>query len=121
MWGRVLEIVTATWLAASPWIYRAASDTTLVTADLLVALLICVLSGFAYWPKTRYAYLGNLAIGLGLIIWGRIGATPLPPEQQNHIVVGLFLMMMALIPNHASQPPRVWRASSSTAADPAAD
>ncbi|MCM2372529.1 SPW repeat domain-containing protein [Aporhodopirellula aestuarii] len=109
MWGRVVEIMTAVWLAASPFVFSSQSDPAILWGDLLIALLICILSGLSYWPPTRHAHLLILLVAIGLIAWGRFAVLPPPPEHQNHIVVGLFLLMIALIPNHASQPPRVWQ------------
>lgn len=109
MWGRVVEIMTAVWLAASPFIFGVQSKATLLWADQLIALLICILSGLSYWYSTRHAHLLILVIAIGLIVWGRFAVLPPTPPHQNHIVVGLFLLMMALIPNEASMPPRAWR------------
>ncbi|QEG38454.1 SPW repeat domain-containing protein [Roseimaritima ulvae] len=109
MWGRVVEIMTAVWLAASPWIFRTAADTSLVWADLSIALAIATLAGLSYWKPTRHAHLLTLLVATGLIVWGRLAGTPPPYEHQNHIVVGLFLLLIALIPNDASNPPRAWR------------
>lgn len=109
MWGRVVEIMTAMWLAFSPFVFGVQSDMVLLWADLGTALLICMLAGLSYWHPTRYAHLLILAVAIGLAVWGRAAGTPPPPAHQNHIVVGLFLLMIALIPNEASQPPQVWR------------
>ncbi len=38
MWGRVIEIMTAVWLAVSPFIFRVQSNATLLWADLGIAL-----------------------------------------------------------------------------------
>ncbi|MCO8122656.1 hypothetical protein NHH03_12990 [Stieleria sp. TO1_6] len=114
MWGRVVEIMTAVWLAASPFIFFAHSNTSLMWADLSIALLICVLSGLSYWHPTRHAHLLILLVSLGLIVWGRFAVTPPTPMHQNHIVVGLFLLMIALIPNDASQPPKAWQTPPTT-------
>lgn len=110
MWGRVIEISAAVWLAVSPFVFRAADNATLVWADNLIALAIVTLAGFSFWHPTRYAHLLTLLVALGLIVWGRFTeSTPLPPYHQNHIVIGLFLLMIALIPNDASAPPAAWR------------
>ncbi len=109
MWGRVVEIMTAVWLGLSPFIFRTQSDAWVLWVDLLTALTICVLAGCSYWPPTRYAHLLTLLVALGLIVWGRFAELPPPPIHQNHIVVGLFLLMIAVVPNEASSPPRAWR------------
>lgn len=110
MWGRVIEIMTAVWLAISPFVFRVQSDTSLIWIDSLTALLIVILAGLSYWRPTRHAHLGTLLVALGMTFWGRFAELPPPPIHQNHIVVGLFLVMIAIIPNEASRPPTAWRA-----------
>ncbi len=110
MWGRVVEIMTAVWLALSPFIFRVQGDESLVWIDSLTALTIVCLSGLSYWHPTRHAHLGIIVVATGLALWGRLAELPPPPIQQNHIVVGLFLLMIAIIPNEASRPPKAWRA-----------
>tara|TARA_R110002049_G_scaffold50370_3_gene143136 strand:+ start:183524 stop:183868 length:345 start_codon:yes stop_codon:yes gene_type:complete len=113
MWGRIIEISTAVWLAISPWVFRSQDIMTLVWLDLSISLLIVIFAGLSYWKPTRHAHLLSLVVAVGLIAWGRFGGTPPPVYHQNHIVVGLFLLMIALIPNEASKPPLVWRDSTS--------
>lgn len=108
MWGRVIEICTATWLAMSPFIFRMQHDLTLLWTDLTVALAITVFAGLSYWPPTRHAHLVNLAIAVGLCCYGRFANTPPTTVDQNHIAVGIFLLMIALIPNYATTPPKQW-------------
>ncbi|TWU66595.1 SPW repeat protein [Crateriforma conspicua] len=109
MWGRVVEIMTAVWLAISPWIFGVSDQPQLVWSDMLIALAIATCSGLSYWRPTRRAHLVILLISVGLIAWGRLSGTPPIAAHQNHIVIGLFLLMIALIPNEASRPPEPWR------------
>jgi len=111
MWGRVVEIMTAVWLAASPFFFAVQGDRSSLWFDLGVAFLIALFAGLSYWSPTQHAHLLTLIVSLVLILWSRFAESPPPPIQQNHIVIGLFLLMIALIPNNASQPPRMWRAS----------
>ena len=108
MWARVIEFMTAVWLACSPYIFRT-EDASLVWGDTLIAIAIIIFSSLSFWRKTRYAYLINLGVAIGLIAWGRLQGTPPSPANQNHIVVGLFLLMIAIIPNEAARPPEPWR------------
>jgi len=39
-----------------------------------------------------------LIVSAGLVVWGRFAVLPPTPTHQNHIFVGLFLMMLALVP-----------------------
>lgn len=109
MWGRVIEMLTAVWLSFSPYIFHASATNDVVWGDTIIALVITIFSGLSFWRPTQYAYLAILGVAVGLITWGRFATTPTTPAHQNHIVVGLFLLMIAIIPNHASRPPAVWR------------
>ncbi len=109
MWGRTVEIMTAVWLALSPFIFRVQDDATIVAADNLIALGIACLAGLSYWKPTRHAHLLTLVGAVGLVVWGRMTGTPPPPIHQNHICVGLFLLMIAIIPNYASLPTKAWQ------------
>jgi hypothetical protein len=109
MWGRVIEIMTATWLLLSPFIFRAQGQAAILWFDVCVALLIAVLSSVSYWRPLQYAHLAILIIAIVLVLVGRF-STPMPAvaAHQNHIFVGYFLMMIAIIPNNASQPAEDW-------------
>ena len=109
MWGRVVEIMIATWLALSPFIFRAQESATLVWIDCSTAFAIALLAALSYWPPTRHAHLLTLVIAAALVVYGRFAELPPPPAQQNHIVIGLLLLMIAVIPNLASSPPMQWR------------
>lgn len=109
MWGRIVELMTAVWLMLSPFIFRAQGNPEIVWVDTLTGLVICALAGLSWWKPTRYAHVLTLFVATGLAIYGRMAGTPPPPEHQNHIVVGLFLLMVAIVPNDASRPPEVWR------------
>jgi hypothetical protein len=109
MWGRVVEMMFAVWLGLSPFIFGVQSDLVILWGDLTIGFLICLCSGLAYYPPLRYAHLMNLVIAVGLILWGRFYVTPPTPPHENHIVIGLLLLLVAIIPNEASLPPQVWR------------
>lgn len=109
MWGRVVEIMTAVWLAVSPFVFRVQPSTNLIAVHSVAALLICIFAGLSYWPRTKYAHLSTLLVAIALMVWGRLAVVPPEPVHQNCIVVGLFLLMIAVVPNHASRPPEAWR------------
>ncbi|MCA9156688.1 MAG: hypothetical protein KDA72_00095 [Planctomycetales bacterium] len=110
MWGRVVEIMTAMWLMLSPFIFAVQNDAAIFWGDIGTATLICLLAGASYWPPLKYAHLGILLIAAALIVVGRFSSgMPATAPQQNHIFVGLFLLMIAIIPNEASRPPVQWR------------
>lgn len=112
MWARHFEVAIACWLAMSPFVFPGAlAERRVWLTDLLLALAICCFALASYWRRLRYAYLGNLVIGLGLFVagwWAARGGEP-PPTTQNHILVGLLLAMFGIIPGRASQPPLAWQ------------
>lgn len=110
MWGRVVEIMTGVWLLLSPFIFGVQRDPAILWGDIGTAILIWILAGASYWPPLRHSHWFILLVAAGLIVVGRFSsAMPASPAQQNHIFVGLFLLMIAIIPNEASQPPIQWR------------
>ncbi|GAA4467954.1 SPW repeat domain-containing protein [Novipirellula rosea] len=117
MWGRVIEIMTAVWLSLSPFIFRSQAQPGVIWFDSITALVIAVLAGLSYWRPTQHAHVLILVIAMGLSLYGRFVDPPPSPWQQNHIAVGLFLLMIALIPNDASQPPSAWLEQTRSSAD----
>ncbi|QDU95063.1 hypothetical protein [Lignipirellula cremea] len=109
MWGRVIEINTAVWLAMSPYIFAAQGRPGAVLFDTTAALVVGVLAGLSYWRTTRHAHLLLVVLAPAIAIYGRLAEASPSPWNQNHIVVGLFLLMIAVIPNEASLPPEAWR------------
>lgn len=110
MWARVIELMLGCWLAVSPFIFRhSPEDRVLWFSDLLSALVIIVVVLVSFWPPLRFAHIANLAVALWLIAFGYWAPYPTPPALQNDIVVGLLLMMFAIIPNNANEPPQPWR------------
>jgi peptidoglycan/LPS O-acetylase OafA/YrhL len=115
MWPRNVEAMLALWLALSPFIFHIPGRHTGAWAvDLGAAVLIMVFSLASYWKPLRRAYVGTLAVGLGLAIYGLVQSRPPPSWHQNHILVGLLLVMFAIIPVPANAPPRSWRRSPSS-------
>lgn len=117
MWARVVEFMLSCWLAASPFIFHVSdSARALWRNDFLAAICVGGASLLSYWRPTRHAHLFTAVVAIWLIGYGRFGAEGSPgPGMQNEIVVGLLLLMFALVPNHASLPPRRWFSGS---ADP---
>ena len=99
------------WLAVSPFIFRhGAEDRVLWFNDLFSAMIVIVFALVSFWPPLRFAHLANLVVALWLIAFGFwVSSYPPPLALQNDIVVGLLLLMFAIIPNEATQPPRPWR------------
>ena len=110
MWARVVEVMLGCWLALSPFIFaHAANETALWGNDLFSAAAIIALALCSFWRPWQYAHLGIFGVGLWLVMSGYFAPTPPPPASQNHVVIGLLLLMFAIIPNDASCPPDSWR------------
>lgn len=111
MWTRVIEVMLGCWLAMSPFIFRhAAEERVLWINDLLSATAVIVLAVVSFWSPLRLAHVANFVIGLWLIAFGWwTSSYPAEPALQNDIVVGILLLMLAILPNQASLPPRPWR------------
>ena len=113
MWPRVVEMMLGLWLLSSPFIFRHNPDElTYWRNDLTCGFLVMTLSMLSYSPSFRLAHLVTGSVGLWLIGFGFFSARPVPPALQNDITVGMVLVMIALIPNEASLPPRGWRRGS---------
>jgi hypothetical protein len=111
MWPRVAEIVLALWLAASPFILGPPDLGRFATIQAFVcAVLVVVASCLSYWEPTRHARALTALVGLWLVIRAyAVSPFPAPPALQNEFLVGPVLVMFAVVPNHAADPPRAWR------------
>jgi hypothetical protein len=110
MWARVVEFMLGCWLAVSPFIFRhAAENTTLWATDWIAACLVITFALLSYWPPLKRIHLLTAVVALALVAIGRLAAWEPPPGSQNQIIVGLLLLMFALVPSHATQPPEAWR------------
>jgi hypothetical protein len=111
MWGRVTEVMLGLWLTLSPFIFRHyPTNQPLWRNDLVCGAVVVLLALLSFWPRLRYAHLLNLAVAGWLIGFGYVyGGYPASPGAQNNIFVGLILLLLAIIPNQASQPPLSWR------------
>jgi hypothetical protein len=115
MWARVVEFMLGCWLAISPFIFQhPASSLTPWIIDWVTAGLVILFALLSYWPPLKHIHLMTALVALGLVALGRLSSWEHPPPgAQNQIVVGLLLLMFALVPNHASQPPEAWSADAS--------
>ncbi|MES2345321.1 MAG: hypothetical protein V4494_05235 [Chlamydiota bacterium] len=103
MWARVVEFMLAVWLALSPFILRyPAQETFLWANDFICAFLIALFALVSFWPPCRKIHLLTLGVALWLlgIGYSTFPALALPP-QENSVVIGLLLLMLALVPSHS--------------------
>jgi hypothetical protein len=63
-----------------------------------------------FWPPLSKAHLLHLGIGAFLVATGFLAPTsPPPPALENHVIVGLLLILFGILPSNASESPRGWR------------
>jgi len=111
MWARGIELLLAGWLAASPLIFQHAPEALLLwVTDLLCAVSMASFSLLSFRPALEKAHLLNLVVAAWLLGVGAFTVpSPPPPALQNEVVIGLLLLMLAIVPSHASHPPRAWQ------------
>lgn len=111
MWPRIVEVALGVWLLISPFVFgHEADEVARWTTDLACGTAVIVLALASLWQPLRQIHLVSIAIGLWLIGNGFVAApSPPPPALQNHVVVGLLLLMFAILPNDATEPPPGWR------------
>ena len=95
------------WLALSPFIFAAGprSSELMICGGVVIALALA-----SFWRPVEWAHLLIGAVALWLIGSGYFTQPrPGPPAAQNEIVSGLLLMMLFIVPNEATEPPKSWR------------
>lgn len=111
MWARVVEIMLGCWLLVSPFVFGHPSDDAVAWGiDFAAGSLVILLGLLSFWRPARWAHLALLLVAAGLIAgaYARSGESALA-SAQNHMSIGVLLLMFAIIPNDASQPPHGWR------------
>ena len=111
MWARSLELLVAAWLFASPWTVGGGhASTTVVVVDLAVAVavVVCALLSMR-GGSSRYAHLVAFGIAFGLTVYGWWHRAEPVPVHENHVMVGLVLLMTAVVPTEALRPPVPWQ------------
>lgn len=111
MWARIVECMLGIWLLLSPFIFQhSRAATAQWTNDLAAGLMLIVLSLASYWKPTAWAHWLLLPMGGWLVGFGRLWSEPpIGPGFQNNILLGLVLLMFAVVPNEAAEPPVAWR------------
>lgn len=117
MWARDVELCLGLWLWISPFVLRHGEDARLWANDLVCGTLLVLLPLLSYGRRTRRAHLLELLVAAWLVGvgWAASAAAsaaegPAPAAAQNHVVVGLLIAMLAIVPSQASLPPEPWRA-----------
>jgi hypothetical protein len=112
MWSRVVEIMLGCWLLMSPFVFAHPSDAVgLWITDLASGSAVILFAILSYWRPTRQAHLLTLAVGAWLIAFAyREGFGEPSPASQNHLILGMLLLMFAIIPNDAAEAAPEWNA-----------
>jgi len=110
MWARIVELMLGIWLAISAFVFGYASENAfLQTSDLVCAALVAVFALGSYRPKMEKIHLLHIGVAAWLIGCAFLRPDPPPAAPyQNYVVTGLLLIMFAVIPSRASQPPHSW-------------
>ena len=111
MWGRILEIMFGLWLIISPFIFgHYPMNQILWMNDMVCGSIVVLLALLSFWHRLRHAHIAILAVALWLIGFAHLyGGYPAAPGYQNNVITGLILLLLAIIPNQAKQPPLAWR------------
>jgi hypothetical protein len=112
MWPRIAELLISAWLAASPWIIptAAGAENFVRLNALAAAALIALFALFSFRASLEKAHLLSLAVAAWLVGVAFFQPNPPPPAPfQNFVVTGLLLLLFAILPTRASEPPRAWR------------
>jgi hypothetical protein len=109
VWARLCEIVIGLWLIASPHVLPG--DYASMAVDYAAGGCVLLLAFASFWRRTRHAHLVTavLAILASVAVW-LTAPVPSPPIVQSRFLAALTLLMLAIVPNRASQPADAWRA-----------
>lgn len=112
MWARHMELALGLWLVLGPWIFRLEGPGASGWWNHVVCgTLVSVLALLACWPPARRAHLLQLPVAawlMGSAWWVTWHAPHELPAQQDLLVVGFLLAMLAIVPGQASRPPEAW-------------
>ncbi|WP_166823287.1 SPW repeat domain-containing protein [Thalassoroseus pseudoceratinae] len=111
MWSRDLEGTLGCWLIMSPLIfYYGQPNYGLWEHNLICGSVVILLAILSYWRPTRAAHWLQPLVGCWLVAFAYLkGFGDATAMAQNHLLVGLLLMMFGVIPNRATAPPKAWQ------------
>jgi hypothetical protein len=112
MWGRYLEILLGLWLIMSPSIIPHPEPAWRHTNAIVCGAAVIVFALASFFQPTRWAHflIGGVALWLGGTAYF-LEPRPGPPGAQSDITTALLLLVVFVVPNHASKPPAAWRRS----------
>jgi hypothetical protein len=107
-----MEFMLACWLVVSPFIFRyhTVRDRFFWLNDAICASLIALFAMLSFWPPLRKIHLLNLGVafwlmGVGYHTFPELALVP----EENSFAMGLFILMLSIVPCHAHLPPRSWQ------------
>ncbi|HEY4255514.1 MAG TPA: SPW repeat protein [Chlamydiales bacterium] len=107
MWARIIELMLACWLSLSPFIFHHPSESTFLwNNDLVCGAFVALLALLSFWNPIEKIHLAIFPISVYLVIAAFTNSPS--PAIENHLVLGLLLAMLSLVPSHAESPPRQW-------------
>jgi hypothetical protein len=111
MWPRAVEAMLGLWLVLSPFLFgHLEAHPELARSDFAAGGAVFVLACLSAFRRLRRAHLGNLLVGAWLSGYGYLAFPhPAPPGAQNELLVGLTLLLFAIAPSRANEPPVAWR------------
>lgn len=111
MWARIIEMIGACWLVLSQFIFQYPPQQTYFWInDLICGVLIALCALLSFSKKWERAHLCILLVAFWLVGCGFSTYPELASvAEQNSLLVGLVLMMLAIIPSHSHRSPRAWR------------
>lgn len=108
-WPRYAEVICALWLIASGWVLTYPDPFVYGVVSITAAVAILIFDLMSITMFMRYAYLMILVVAAGLLGFGYFVAPAETQGTQNLICVALFLLMFAILPTEAMEPPKSWR------------
>lgn len=110
MWPRIVELLIACWLVASPFVFgHIKGPPAFWVSDFACGGAIAALALLSFSERGRWLHLVELAIAGWLMGFGFLASADPLPCLQNNILTASVLMMFAIIPCEANVPPRAWR------------
>ena len=106
MWARIVEVMLALFLILSTFIFPY--EKPLWIFDLIVGTWIVFFALLSYNYSLRKIHLLNLLASFALVIFAGIQPSPPPAPYQSYMVLGILILMTAIIPSKASDPPIPW-------------
>jgi hypothetical protein len=106
MWPRVSEIVLGCWLALCPLMFGHSGSRLI---DVGTGLAVSLLALLSYTRPLRHAHFGTGLLAAGLVVHSYLPFVAVSGGTQNHILIGLTLLLFSIIPNQANLPPESWR------------